>query len=323
MFKGKQKVKNMNKGFVINALANNDTYYDIFNRLKKIALSMFEWVNLPSSMSSKYLEECLFYDGFATLLKDERYGYINTRCCSCGNINIYGIPTDFNCYSYEYHARRKLYTGLVDDNTVKNSCILVINNKDLQATASTLSLFAYRLYEAEMTAMTNIKAQKTPVMILASEKQRQTMETLYKQYDGNYPVIFGDKDSLDLSNIKSINTEAKFIANDIMEYKKLIWNEALTFLGINNIEVEKKERLVKDESNANNELINLNLQSYLIPRQEACKQFNELFGLTGTDKEISVRLRSDLLNVIKNNESIVSDYNNNGVDDSKEDLTNE
>ena len=72
--------------------------------------------------------------------------------------------------------------------------------------------------------------------------------------------------------------------------------------------VDKKERLITDEANSNNELINLNLQSYLAPRQEACRQFNEKFGFTGTDKEISVRVRSDLHNIIKNAVSIVQDF---------------
>ena len=72
--------------------------------------------------------------------------------------------------------------------------------------------------------------------------------------------------------------------------------------------VDKKERLITDEANSNNELINLNLQSYLAPRLHACDQFNELFGLKGTDKEISVRVRSDLHNIIKEAQSVVQDY---------------
>lgn len=75
--------------------------------------------------------------------------------------------------------------------------------------------------------------------------------------------------------------------------------------------VDKKERLITDEANSNNELINLNLQSYLAPRLEACRQFNEKFGLVGTDKEISVRVRSDLHNIIKNAQSVVNDYKKN------------
>lgn len=181
-----------------------------------------------------------------------------------------------------------------------------------------MELFALRLYEAEQTAMVNIKAQKTPVLLLMDEKQRLTMENIYSQYDGNKPVIFGDKNSLGENVIKSINTQAPFIADKIIDYKKEIWNEALTFLGINNIMVDKKERLITDEANSNNELINLNLQSYLAPRQEACRQFNEKFGFTGTNKEISVRVRSDLHNIIKNAQSIVQDFkeqeNNENID---------
>ena len=171
-----------------------------------------------------------------------------------------------------------------------------------------MELFALRLYEAERTADVNIKAQKTPVLLLMDEKQRLTMENLYSQYEGNRPVIFGDKNSLGENVIKAINTQAPFIADKIIDYKKEIWNEALTFLGINNIMVDKKERLITDEANSNNELINLNLQSYLAPRQEACRQFNEKFGFTGTNKEISVRVRSDLHNIIKNAQSIVQDF---------------
>ena len=143
------------------------------------------------------------------------------------------------------------------------------------------------------------------------------MENLYNQYNGNQPFIFGDSGQGVPDKIKAISTEAPFIADKIMDYKKEIWNEALTFLGVNNIMIDKKERLVSDEANSNNELINLNLQSFLAPRQEACKQFNEKFGFTGTEKEISVRVRSDLHNIIKNEQSIISDYKKEGEEDGK------
>lgn len=182
-----------------------------------------------------------------------------------------------------------------------------------------MELFALRLYEAERTADVNIKAQKTPVLLLVDETQRLLMENLYNQYDGNKPFIFGDKKQLNADTLKAIKTDAPFIADKIIQYKKEIWNEALTFLGINNIMVDKKERLISDEANSNNELINLNLQSCLAPRIEACKQFNEKFGFTGTDKEISVRVRSDLHNIIKNAQSIVQDFKDiNDIEDLKE-----
>ena len=312
------KVRPKDIRFLDSALMNSETYFDYVERFKKICLSMFEWVNLPESMNARYLEECLYYKGQASLLKDELYGFINTQCASNGYLNIYGLPTSLNCYSYQYNSIRNLYTGL--DGTEDKDCILVMNNWQRIPTASTIELFCQRLAEAEMTAQVNIKAQKTPVLIVVDENQRLMMENLYSQYDGNRPFIFGDKNQVGDGVVKSINTGASFIADKIMEYKKQIWNEALEFLGINTLQTEKKERLITDEASSNNELINLNLQSMLIPRQEACKQFNKLFGLEGTDKEISVRVRSDLFNIIKKEESIITDYNNNGIDDKEEEV---
>ena len=97
---------------------------------------------------------------------------------------------------------------------------------------------------------------------------------MYEEYTGNEPVIYGDK-QIDLTGINCIKTDAPFIANDVMKYKEQIWNEALMFLGVNTLTTEKKERLITDEASANNELINLNLQSFLAPRLQACREFNE------------------------------------------------
>ena len=307
---------------------NNATFNDYLHRFQRIALSMFEWVNLPKSMDARYLEKCLFYNGQAALLKDKTYGFINTKAAANGYVNIYGLPTKINCFSYSYQSIRTLYTGLNENLTPaqmeyqkNNECILVMNNEDRLPTAGSLELFAWRLYNADRTCDVNITAQKTPVMVITDEKQRLTMMQLYNQYNGNMPFIFGDKNLLaDGNKVESLTTQAPYIVDKISEYKKEIWNEALTFLGINNIARDKKERLTENESNENNELVNLNLQAMLIPRIRACKQFNEKFGLTGTDKEISVRVRSDLYNIIKQEESVISDYIDNGRIDEEENI---
>lgn len=309
----RKKKVNQNYKFTDNALVNDATYFDYLERFKKIAMSMFEWVNLPKSMNSRWLERCLYYNGQASLLKTKDYGFINTNCASAGKINIYGLPSELNCYSFEFQENRKLYVGLNPINEVseEEEAILVLNNWEGIPTAQTMELFALRLYEAERTCDVNIKAQKTPVLVVVNEKQRLLMENLYSQYDGNQPFIFGDSEQFDTNMLKSISTNAPFVADKIMKYKKDIWEEALTFLGVNSLVTEKKERLITDEANSNNELINLNLQSFLAPRLEACKQFNEKFHLTGTDKEISVRVRSDLYNVIKKEMSITKDFTTN------------
>ena len=306
----KKKIRNSNE-FLETGLLNTLTYLDYIKRFTTIALSMFEWVNLPDTMDADYLEKTLYYYGQATLLKDKNYGFINTKCCTSGKINLYEKPTALNCYSYEYSTTRKLYNPI---NSILNKneyteCILVKNNILHEPTYSSMELFAWRLYNAERVADINIMAQKTPIFILTDEKQRLTFKNLFEQYDGNIPLILGDKYQLTEAQIRAIKTDAPFVADKITDYKKEIWNESLTFLGINNLMVDKKERLVSDEANSNNELINYNLQSRLAPRLEACKQFNKKYELEGTEAEISVRLRSDLHNIIKNAQSNVNDYN--------------
>ena len=282
-------------------IINDATYIDYLQRFKKIALSIFEWKNLPSGMDARFLERCLYYDGRASLLYNN--GYINLRASTSGDLNIYGLPTKINCYSYNKQTMRTVYYG--GDTSLRDNqgCILVLNDWESVPTAVTMELFALRLYDAQRACDVNIRNQKFPFLIITDENQRLTMENMYKQIDGNKPAIFGDDKLNDTSKIKALKTDVPFVADKIQDYKKEIWNEALTFLGINNLG-EKKERLITDETNSNNEVINMNLQSYLAPRQEACRLFNERYG-----ENIEVKVRSDLYNIIKQEESIVNDYN--------------
>lgn len=282
---------------------NDRTYLDYKSRLKKIATSIFSWENLPDSMDSEYIEYCLYALGQCALLHTPEYGFINTKATINGDLNLYGLPTALNCYSYgSVQYNRNVYYG-GEDKGIDKECILVKNTQDRNPvpTVATLELFAYRLYQAERTADVNVQNAKRSRLILTSENQRLTMENMFRQYDSNLPYIFGDSDNFKTGSIESLDISSAFIGSDIMKYKKEIWNEALTFLGCDNFS-EKKERLISDEVGTNNEVINLNLMSFLAPRQLACEQFNKKYGLN-----IEVKVRSDLENIIKTYASSVSE----------------
>lgn len=286
-------------------ILNSETYADYLGRMKKICLSMFEWKNLPPSMNARFLEMCLYYNGQAAMLYDENYGYMNTMAADGGYINIYGLPTEVQCYSYRFNQRRSLFT-LTSGEEKDKECILVMNNYERIPTQSTVILFAKRLAEAQRTADVNIQAQRTPILIATDQKQYFTLKKMYEEYDGNTPAIFADKNLIDPNSLKAIKTEAPFIAQNIMDYKREIWNEFLTTMGISNLS-EKRERMISNEVDSNNELINLNLQALLAPRKEACQLFNEKYGLLG-DKAIDVKVRSDLYNIVKQFESVTDEY---------------
>lgn len=305
MKKNNIKKKGLSPEFEDAQLMNSFTYNDYLERMKKICLSMFEWQGLPDTMNARYLEMCLYYKGQAALLKDDTYGFINTQAADSGYINIYGLPTLLNCWSYSYNSQRNLYVPDSDD-TEQDSCILVMNTFERVPTCSTIELFAKRLAEAQRTIDINLAAQRTPCLVLTDKNQEFTLRQMYAQYEGNAPVIYANKDQLNPEAIKTINTQAPYVIDKLMGYKREIWNEFLSFIGVSNLS-EKRERLVTAETDSNNELVNLNMQSYLVPRQKACEEFNKLFGLEG-DKAISVRVRSDLYNIVKQYDSIANDY---------------
>ena len=315
-----KNVRPDNLKFIDSALSNDNTYFDYLRRMRMVALSMFEW-KLPKGMDARYLEKCLYYKGMASMFETPEFGFINTQCYTNGYLNIYGLPSALNCNTFNgLHWYKKLFTRIgetdeVIDKQRKEECILVLNDWEGVPTAFTIEQFAYRMYLAQRAADVNMSAQRTPVMVVCSDKQRLTMQNLYSQYDGNMPFIFGDKESnINENSLKALKTDAPFICDKIIDYKKEIWNEFLQFLGVNSISIEKKERLITDEANQNNEVINLYLQSRLATRQKACEEFNELYGLTGDDR-IEVRVRSDLHNIIKNAESVILDYKENLIED--------
>lgn len=297
--------------FFDSQILNDLTFNDFFHRLKRICLSIFEWINIPNSMNSHFLEETLFYEGWAAILNDKNYGFINTKCSSSGNLNIYNQPITMNCYSFNYNTFRKVFIsnkGLSQaqiENNIYNHCILVYNDLEHLPTYQTVMLFAQRLTDIQRTIDININAQKTPLMLLGNEQQRLLIENLWAKYKGNSPMILGYKKTMNDIDIKVLDTKAEFLADKLTQEKKEIFNEFLTYIGVNNIVLEKKERLISDEANSNNELININLQAFFKPRQEACKKFNEKYQITNPDEQLQVKLSSDLHNIIKQTHSII------------------
>lgn len=311
------KRRNSKDNYLAAQVLNIKTYQDFYGRLARIAMSMFEWENLPISMDGQFLEQCLFNYGQAALLYHEPYGgFVNTQCVVHGKLNLYWKPISLECYGIgDVHLVRSVFNGLEDPKSQDEECILVENMLNRIPTAVTLQLYAMRLAEVQRSEDVNIKQQKFPMFIAADQKKIFTIQNTYEQYNANTPVIIGDKTGIDPNDFKTINTQAPFVADKLIQYRLKIFNEALSFLGVNNLN-EKKERQITNEVEKNNEEVNLNLQAFLVPRQRAARLFNIKYGFEGTDKEIKVKIRSDLYNLIKFEESIVKDYiSNPGADD--------
>lgn len=261
---------------------NNWTYRQYVDRLTELALSRFIWEGLPTSVDSRYLEMQEFMNGSAIFFRDadlpEGEQYMALTCMAQGEFNVYGEPKVRRAYSK--------YNNYQIELTDKNS-VIIWNNMIRSNDLLNVEMFARRLTECDRTIDVNIKAQKTPVAILASKEQRLTMLNLYKEYDGNSPVIYGDK-NLDLGGIKTISTMAPFVAPELYQLKTQIWNECLTYLGISNIAINKKERLLTDEVARYQGGTVASRYSPLHMREIAAEKINAMFGLN-----VSVHYREE------------------------------
>lgn len=252
-------------------------YMQYYNRLTELAISMFDWKNLPETVDPRFLELSLFGDGQAVFFKDEVIGYLCLQCMIGGNLNVYRIPIDRTAYAVNGYQKK------LDE---KDS-VIIWNNLIHTNSMLDVEIFAKRLYELDRIIEVNAKSQKTPVLITANEQQRLTMLNLYKSWDGNEPFIFGDK-QLDPYSLSVLKTDAPYVARDIYELKTQYWNEALTYLGISNINIVKKERLIQDEVTRNTGGVIASRYSRLEARKQACREINRMFGLN-----IDVEYRAD------------------------------
>ncbi len=251
------------------AVMNNATYIQYYNRLIELSIAMFDWTGLPDTIDPRFLELTLFKYGQAVFFEDEVMGYLALTNAVQGGFDVYGYPVASRAYS-PYNNYQKNLT--LDDS------VIIYNNYLRTPSSLDVEVFAKRLYNLDRVIDVNANAQKTPVLIKCAETQRLTMKNLYKEFDGNSPVIFGDN-GLNDANFTVLSTEAPYVADRIYQLKTQIWNEALTYLGISNINVQKKERLITDEVSRNMGGVIASRYSRLNARQNACEKINKMFGL--------------------------------------------
>lgn len=255
------------------------TFIDIYTRLMLLAQSVYEWKGLPHGMDEKYIERFLFHDGRCMFFKDFEKGWMVARCTDGGLLNYYDEPTRLIPVAANYcPMTTKAYE-------VGEDCVYIQNNDYAIPTRRSIMLYAARLAEMQRTIDINIHAMKTPIIVKCNPNQRLSLENAMKQYSDNSVKIVVDR-TLEVEEIKVLNTAAPIVFDKLALEKSRFWNEVMTFLGVNNANQDKRERLVDDEVQANNEQIQLSAELALKARKTAAKAMSEL---TGTNITVSRR----------------------------------
>lgn len=253
-------------------LLNDLTFKVLYDKFKLITMNEFEWGNLPKGMLERHIEKQLFHKGQAIFFRDPRMSFMCMETQATGKVNPLGDPLSYRAYGVNYSREFKT-----------SECVIIENNKLRIPTEQFIMFYVNKLTEAERTMDVNVKANKTPVVVLCDDKDVLSFKRIFQMVDGNAPAVFADR-SINLDNMQALDLKAKFIGKELMDYKKMVEGELLTFLGINNIPNEKKERLITDEANSNNELIESFFDLQLEARERACEEINEKYKLNITVK---------------------------------------
>jgi len=247
----------------------------LYNNLKDLYLSCFKWVNLPETINERFLELSLFDYGKVGFFKDDNIGFLALKATLAGELDVYYEPTSIHMYGG---------TGYQKTRRNHKSCVIIYNNKIRDTPHFRILDYAKRIYNLEQTIDINVHAQKTPVTLQTTKRNEITIKNIYKQYKGNAPVILTDE-KLGSEPIRVLKTDAPFVADKLQEQKRKLWNECLSYIGIENNYSEKNERLTENEVVISNGLAIANRNSKLNTRQYAINEINKIFDL-----EVSIKV---------------------------------
>lgn len=270
------------------------TYSTWFNRLYNIAISRFEWLNLPETCNEKFIEQVLFFNGFMVGYKDTALNsFLIMPCTNNSVLDIFGYPAKVNAYGYNGYTAQNLtpYTITIGEEPTTADAALLYANYSRCPDLPAVLYFARKLTKIDRTIDVNINVQKTPYIISCGENQRLTVANMFKQVDNFEPAIITTK-FYGLNGEKPINVmdlKPPFVADKMQTLKRQVYQEALTYLGIEANTSEKAERQVTEELTANMGETESMRQSPLASRKQFCKEFNKIYGTN-----IDVKFRSDL-----------------------------
>ena len=276
-------------------IINDRTMIDYLDRLRMLATSLFTWKGLDEvagTGASRFLEQSLYENGRACFVKDDELGFLALKVNPSDKLNVYNLPIKVMTWSIGYNKQYDF-----DD------VVYIMNNELEKPTTQSLELFAMRLYETERTIDVNLQAQKTPILIEGDTKTILTLKNVYMQYSGNTPFIFGNK-QFDISNkLNVLKTDAPYLIDKLDIHKHQIFNDALTVLGIDNANTDKKERLITNEVESNEQLITYYLNCFYKTRKRACEQIKEKFNI-----DITIELNKDIIDLLNITENDIINY---------------
>ena len=250
-------------------LIKDQIYNHYLFQLINLAKSVINWVGMPLDIPELIVEEKLLFHGTSVFFVDDVIGIpVILPCVLDSSLNKYGLPKSVTAYGLDG------FNYKVDIEQGKG--VIIFDNYNKFPMVYDLMMFAERMADTVMTINVNLKQQRNPLIYRTTAQGKKTIDNIMNSADGGAYACAVDK-ALDRDIAELLYTPVPYIADKLQMEIEKIWSEALTFIGIVNVD-EKAERLNSFEVGSQIEDVVSMLNTRLKPRREACRKIKELFG---------------------------------------------
>lgn len=239
------------------------------------AMSVFEWT-MPATWAENYFLYVLYLIGYVPILNTDKYGVIPQH----GGLGGYNVFYQPNYCIINNPLFAKTYLPVIDID-----CTVIKLQPDYCGIYDLVDYYGDMLAVTAETAGINIVNSKLSYVFAAKNKAAaETFKKLYDDIQGGNPATFIDKDLLDDEGNLTVeflnqNVGQNYIADKLLETMRMIRNMFLTDIGIPNANLDKKERLITDEVNANNFETRSKASLWLRELKKGCSKASEMFGI--------------------------------------------
>ena len=285
---------------------NQQQYWHYYDMLEQMWCSTLRWENLPTEIDQRFLNMTLFEQGMAVFFHDDEYdAYFATRATRGGYLNMYDNPLEYTAFGTGDFRR-----------TLKSSeCVPIYSNYLRKSDSASVEIYARRLADIDRTLDVNLAEQKMPVFVRVKEEQKVTVKNLLMQWTANEPIIIGDTGIMNDIDMGYLSPGVPLIAKELLSAKQTIWAEVMTFLGIDNSNISKGERVQTAEVQANNGQIEASRLIRLNTLRKACAEINRKYPELG--ENVWVDMNKDLssmnYNSLMTRDDNPADTNNNQI----------
>lgn len=273
---------------------NNKTAGFYFRYLLEKAISVFKW-DVPKTWNEDYLCYVLYLAGFVGVVKTDEFGVI-PQWGTLAGYNVFHAP-----------ARFLFSNSLIGtyDLIIHEECEIIKLQGDYMGICDLVAYYAAQmalLSEAVMMNSTNSKLSK--VFWAKDQATAESFKKLFDKVNSGEPMVAIDKALKEKTDEQksaltwewySENLKENYLVSDMLSDLRKLENDFCTAIGIPNANTDKRERLIKDEVNANNVETSTRAARWLERIQDCVKRVNEMYGL---DIKVDWRYKPDESNPV-------------------------